>query len=242
MRAAALLAVAVLACALAGCGSTGRSAPRPTTTSSAPAPPAGTPTVRAAAGPPRLQAVRIGATPAPVQLPGLAATGGQVHAVGGLDAGDASVAGIVRLAPGRPAVTGSLPQAAHDIGVAALGGALYAFGGGTAAGPTSTITRITPSGQVSRAGTLPVADVRHGGGDARRDDLRRRRLHDDDPLRSVLAFRPGQPSATWRRSRTPSATPPSRRSVAVCSSPAGPTGPAPGRRSSASTPHVTASG
>src|SRR3954469_10364298 len=52
--------------------------------------------------------------PAPSQLPGLAAIGSTVIATGGLDAADASVASIVRVAPGSPARIGALPQASHD--------------------------------------------------------------------------------------------------------------------------------
>src|SRR5437868_203721 len=80
--------------------------------------------------PVRLHVSLAGRLPAPVQLPGLAAVRGAIVAAGGLDGADSSVADIVRVAPGRPAAVGSLPQPAHDAPAAALGGAAYVFGGG----------------------------------------------------------------------------------------------------------------
>jgi DNA-binding beta-propeller fold protein YncE len=109
-----------------------------------------------------------------------------------LDAADASTAGVIRVLPGPSRVIGQLPMAAHDLGVTAIGRTVYAFGGGTAAGPISTVTAIDAGGRVRVAGRLPVAmsDTTAvtlgltayviGGYTA------------TAPLRSVLAFRPGR--------------------------------------------------
>ena len=131
--------------------------------------------------------------PAPAQLPGLAAIGSTVVATGGLDAADASVASIVRVAPGAPARIGALPQAAHDAGAATLGRHAYTFGGGTASGPIDSIFQVGASGSAGVAGRLPVA----------MSDTAAATLGDtiyvvggyttSVPLRSVLAFRPGRP-------------------------------------------------
>ncbi len=99
---------------------------------------------------------------------------------------------IVHVAPGRAHAVASLPRPAHDIGVATLGHTTYAFGGGTASGPIDAISAITATG-TRAAGKLPVAmsdttavAIGHTayvvGGDG-----------PAGALRSVLAFRPGQP-------------------------------------------------
>jgi YVTN family beta-propeller protein len=151
---------------------------------------AGTARPRATAGV-GLRVVATRSLPAPVQLPGLARVGTTVLAAGGLDSADASVADIVRMAPGRARRVGALPAAVHDVGATALGSSVYVFGGGTAGGPVDAITRVTPSGRSRPAGHLPVAmsdttAVTIGatayivGG-----------YTTTTPLRSVLAFRPG---------------------------------------------------
>jgi YVTN family beta-propeller protein len=138
-----------------------------------------------------LRVVRSASLPAPVQLPGLARVGATVLAAGGLNAADASVADVVRVAPGAPRRVGALPAALHNVGATALGSSLYVFGGGSAGGPTAAITQITPGGRARPAGRLPVAmsdttAVTMGatayviGG-----------YTTTTPLRSVLAFRPG---------------------------------------------------
>jgi hypothetical protein len=126
--------------------------------------------------------------PSPVQLPALAARDREVLALGGLDAADASVASVVRVAPGRARAIDVLPQAVHDAGAAALGRRVYMFGGGTAAGPTGAIVELG-RGVVGRL-PEPSSDleaVRVGaaillvGG-----------YTGTTPLRSVLAFTPGR--------------------------------------------------
>jgi Kelch motif len=140
----------------------------------------------------RLTLISTRTLPAPVQLPALAVRGREALAVGGLDAGDQSVAAIVRLAPGAPRVVGSLPQAVHDAGAATLSNRTFVFGGGTPAGPTDAIVALG-SGATGRLPT-PSSDleaVRVGsrilivGG-----------YTGTAPQRTVLAFRPGHPPRT----------------------------------------------
>ncbi len=126
--------------------------------------------------------------PAPVQLPALARRGRTVLALGGLDAADASVANVTRVEPAPARAAGTLPQAVHDAGAAALGGRVYLLGGGTAAGARDTIVQIG-RGVVAHL-PAPASDlesVRVGntilvvGG-----------FTGAQPLRSVLSYTPGR--------------------------------------------------
>jgi hypothetical protein len=184
-----LAAVAVLlAACTAGCGTHGRRAPAPPP-SRAPAPRSSAPASRTV----RLHITGRGTLPAAVQLPGLArTTDGRVVAVGGLDAADASTATLTRVLPAPARATGRLSPAAHDIGTAAIGRTVYAFGGGTATGPIATITALGGRHPPRAVGRLPVAmsdttavTLGHAayviGG-----------FTTTAPLRSVLAFRPGR--------------------------------------------------
>jgi hypothetical protein len=136
-----------------------------------------------------LRVVATHRLPAPVQLPALAARGREILALGGLDAADASVASVLRVAPGRARAIDALPQALHDAGAATLGGRVYVFGGGTPAGPTDQIVQLGHGA----VGHLPQPS----------SDLEAVRVGDvilvvggytgTSPLRSVLAFSPGQP-------------------------------------------------
>jgi YVTN family beta-propeller protein len=140
----------------------------------------------------RLDVIRTRSLPAPVQLPGLASVGRAVLAAGGLNATDASVAGVTRVAPGAPRGVGALPAPVHDAPAVGLGALMYVFGGGSASGPTDAITAVTAAGRVRPAGRLPVALSDSvavamdgtayviGGYTA------------STPLRSVLAYRPGR--------------------------------------------------
>jgi hypothetical protein len=140
-----------------------------------------------------LHVARRGTLPAPVQLPGLArADDGRVLAVGGLDAADASTDAVTQVLPGAARADGRLPQAAHDIGVTAIGRTVYAFGGGTYAGPTAAITALDGRGGARSAGRLPQAAsdstaVTLGG-----TAYVVGGYTTSTPLRSVLAFRPGR--------------------------------------------------
>ena len=90
----------------------------------------------------RLRVVGTQRLPAPVQLPALALRGRTVLALGGLDAADTSVASVTRVLPAPARDAGTLPQAVHDAGAAALGGRVYVFGGGSAAGPLDAIVQV----------------------------------------------------------------------------------------------------
>jgi hypothetical protein len=132
--------------------------------------------------------------PAPVQLPALARLAdGTVLAIGGLDSVDQSVDSIVRLAPGLPRSVGTLPAAAHDVGVAGLGDRAYAFGGGSAAGPLTDIRAIGSSGAVHTAGRLTTAMSDTSAATLGNTVYVVGGYTTTTPLRSVLAFRPGAP-------------------------------------------------
>src|SRR5205823_5714663 len=134
-----VIAGALVATVACGCGSSHHSAAPP----SAPAKRPGRVSTRAPRPPSvALHVVASRRLPAPTQLPALAARGSTVLALGGLDAADASVSSVVRVAPGRPGAAGSLPAAVHDAGAAALDGHVYVFGGGTPAGPTDAIVEV----------------------------------------------------------------------------------------------------
>jgi hypothetical protein len=140
----------------------------------------------------RLRVVHAAALPAPVQLPGLARTAdGRVVAVGGLDAADASTADVIGVLPARIRPIGHLPQAAHDIGVTAIGHTVYAFGGGTASGPIATITALGDDGRARVAGRLPVAMSDTAAVTLGATAYVIGGYTSTTPLRSVLAFRPG---------------------------------------------------
>ncbi len=187
-----LLVAALAAGIVAGCGSS----PRPDGHHASARP--GSPAAGRAA-PTRVVGLRVVGTrslPAPVQLPGLTRVGSNVLAAGGLDAADASVADVVRVAPGAPRRVGSLPAPVHDVGAAALGDRLYVFGGGSAAGPTDAITAVAAGGRTRPAGHLPVAlsdaaAVADGGTVYVIGGYTA-----TAPLRSVFAFRPGHAPRT----------------------------------------------
>jgi DNA-binding beta-propeller fold protein YncE len=145
-------------------------------------------------GPPvRLRVVARRRLPGAVQLPGVAVLGdGTILAVGGLDAADRSVDAIVRLAPGRPRRVGRLAEPAHDIGAAGIGGAAYAFGGGTVAGPIAEVRAIVAGGGVRSAGRLPVAMSDTSAATIGGTAYVVGGFTATAPLRSVLAFRPGR--------------------------------------------------
>src|SRR4051794_14335684 len=126
--------------------------------------------VRSAAAPARGGVrLRLAATwrlPAAVQLPALAAgPRGHVVAAGGLSAADVSVPDMVRLRPGPPRRDGQLPLAVHDAAAAAIGGATYVFGGGTATGSSAAIIRTRPGPARTRARLpAPSSGVEAGTG------------------------------------------------------------------------------
>lgn len=93
----------------------------------------------------------------PVQDPATAAFGTTIRFAGGLDAQDASTAGIVTVDGASSRVIGQLPFARHDAAGAGLGGALYVFGGGDSSGQLASIIRVDASGTATSVGSLPVA-------------------------------------------------------------------------------------
>jgi DNA-binding beta-propeller fold protein YncE len=193
-RRALLIGAALLAATAGGCASQGSNGSGALTTPTAGGTSSSATAKSTAPSSPRLRLTATAALPAPIQLPGLARiSGGRVMAVGGLDAADSSVDTVLNVLPGSPRPLTHLPQPAHDIGVSAIGPTAYAFGGGTAAGPISTIVALDGHGGARVAGHLPVAmsdttAVTLGstayviGG-----------YTTTTPLRSVLAFRPGHP-------------------------------------------------
>jgi hypothetical protein len=145
-----LLFGAAVALAVGGCGGGGSGARARTSsrTPTAPAPHA-----------PRVPAkLRVGAStalPAAVQLPAVAPGAGGALSIGGLDAGDASVASAVLIdGSGAHEVT-RLPLALHDAAAAQIDGQTYLFGGGEPGGASESIFRVAPSG-VRSVGHLPV--------------------------------------------------------------------------------------
>ncbi len=172
----------------AGCGAGRPVAGRPATATTATAA-----TTRHRDVAPSLWLAGSAALPAPMQLPGLARTAdGRVVAVGGLDAADASTADVIGVLPDGARRIGRLPQAAHDIGVAAIGRTVYAFGGGTAAGPIATITALDAHGRARAAGHLPVAMSDTTAVTLGKTAYVIGGYTTTTPLRSVLAFRPGR--------------------------------------------------
>jgi hypothetical protein len=141
----------------------------------------------------RAAALRVAsraALPAAVQLPAVAPGAGGAFAIGGLDAGDSSVADVVLIDRAGARVVTRLPLALHDAAATRIDGQTYMFGGGEPSGTSSSILRIAASG-VSSAGDLPVgasdieaATIGHtayvvGGYTV------------SAPLRTIVAFTPG---------------------------------------------------
>ncbi|HWE09484.1 MAG TPA: kelch repeat-containing protein [Solirubrobacteraceae bacterium] len=100
--------------------------------------------------------------PAPLRDPAYATlSGGRFITLGGLDSADVSSSEIQLADTHGILHTGSLPAAQHDAQAAALGNAVYVFGGGNAS-ELDHILRYSPStGAVTQAGTLraPQSDV-----------------------------------------------------------------------------------
>jgi hypothetical protein len=95
------------------------------------------------------------ALPAAVQLPAVAPGAGGALAVGGLDAGDSSIASVVSIDGSGAREVAQLPLALHDAAAAQVDGQTYLFGGGEPDGTSQSIFRVAASG-VRQAGRLPV--------------------------------------------------------------------------------------
>lgn len=147
----------------------------------------------------RVVVAQTGTLPAPVQDAAAAAISSQSFLLmGGIGQGEASVADILRVSASGAVRLGDLPVALHDASASLLGDSAYLFGGGVVQS-FSAIYRIVPSGAVSLAGSLPtpgsdVASVAVGGtvyvvGG----------YTGQTPLRTILAWRPGESARTVAR-------------------------------------------
>jgi hypothetical protein len=137
-------------------------------------------------------ALRVGSSttlPAAVQLPAVAPGDGGALSVGGLDAGDSSVASVVLIDGSGAREVAQLPLALHDAAAAQIDGQTYLFGGGEPGGTSASIFRVGASG-VQGAGRLPV-----GASDIAATTI----AHTayvvggytvSDPLRTIVAFTP----------------------------------------------------
>jgi hypothetical protein len=145
----------------------------------------------------RLRARRTGTLSAALEDAATAALGqGRVVLLGGLDSNDTSTAAITVLAPGSQGTSATdtgarLPEPQHDAQAAALGGAVYVFGGGQFSSYDHILRYAPGDGRVSVVGHLPgpasdvaVASIGGiayivGGYDGQR------------ALDTILAWRPG---------------------------------------------------
>ena len=166
----------------------------------------------------------LGSLAAPVQDATSAPWHGGAILAGGLTAADTSTSNVVLVrARGRAS---PLPLALHDATAAALGGAVYLFGGGDGVRQLDGIIRVAP-GAPATVGRLPAAELGPGGCGARRGGVRRRRLHGHELAehdRPLAPRRPRRGSSAICRCRC--ATPRSPRSsgrivIAGGSTPAG---------------------
>jgi len=135
--------------------------------------------------------------PAAVQDPASAALGSDhVVLLGGLTAADSSTGAVTELRAGRVQRLSRLPGVQHDAQAAALGGAVFVFGGGDRQ-QYGHILRYDPaSAAVTRAGNLPQAQ----------SDVAVTQIGDTayvvggfngtQFLDTILAWRPGQPVRT----------------------------------------------
>ena len=96
---------------------------------------------------------------APVQREVAVSDGTTVYLAGGLDVSDTSASGVFALDPttGRLRQIGSVPSAFHDAAGAMIGGKVFIFGGGAAAGSNLVQTFDPATGTATVAGHLPVA-------------------------------------------------------------------------------------
>ncbi len=152
------MATAALACALVGalggCGSGSGGG------GSASNPAARTATERPSSTPPpaslRSSGVAL-ALQVPISGEALVSGGGELLALGGVDAGDVSTNAVVRVLPeqGSARNTGSLAQPLHDAAATVLGKRTLLFGGGSAA-TTDEVESIPASGAGTVVGHMPV--------------------------------------------------------------------------------------
>lgn len=181
----ALLAVPVLAGAWAcGCGSSG-AAPHRIPVS------AGADRQRAVrARSPMLRVRSVTRLPAAVQLPAVAPLADGALALSGLDALDASVAGVVRIDANGAHSAGSLPVALHDAAATSIDGHVYLFGGGNAGSASAAIMRV--EGAAARVvARLPVAASDVAGATIGHTAYIVGGFTETVPLRTIVAYTPG---------------------------------------------------
>jgi N-acetylneuraminic acid mutarotase len=134
---------------------------------------------------------QTGQLPTAIQDAAAAPAGGSgALLMGGLEAGETSVSGVLKLEGAAATPLGSLPTALHDACASAVGGAVYLFGGGQSES-FSQILKVPASGTAQTAGELPtrasdvacttVSEVVYivGG------------YTGQEPLNTIVAWRPG---------------------------------------------------
>jgi YVTN family beta-propeller protein len=99
-----------------------------------------------------------GSLPAPLMNPSFATSGDSVLLLGGLNAADVSVSTVLSTGFHGARTIGSLPSVRHDTAAAAIGNAVYVFGGGNGPSQLSDIVRVDrATGRSSLVGRLPDA-------------------------------------------------------------------------------------
>jgi len=95
--------------------------------------------------------------PAPVSGETVVPQGSGILIIGGLDAGDVSIASVTRLDPesGATNSAGSLSQPLHDAAAATLPGRVLVFGGGSAT-TIDEVEQLVPGGAGTVVGRLPA--------------------------------------------------------------------------------------
>lgn len=147
----------------------------------------------------RISLAQTGTLPAAVQDAASVATGPEsALLIGGIDRAEASVADILRLTSSGASRIGGLASPLHDASASYVGGAAYLFGGGVVSSYPQ-ITRIgPPSGSALRAGsTFPAGRLPTPASDLATATLEGTvyivgGYTGSTPLRTILAWRPGQ--------------------------------------------------
>ncbi len=146
------------------------------------------------AAPLRLAAHPAGHLPTAVQDASGASAGGSGLVLGGLDASDVSLDGVVAVRRGRARRIGALPSPLHDAAAAPLGGAVYVFGGGQAAS-SAQILRVDPaSGQATPAGRMPQPRSDLAAATVRGTAYLIGGYTGSRALDTIVAWRPGHPT------------------------------------------------
>ncbi len=181
MRSLALLVVVVFG---SGCGASARHAATSTQSSAKKDPVVRVVPVTVAERP-------LGNLAAPVQDATSAPWHGGAILAGGLTSADTSTANVVLVrAPGR---TAPLPLALHDATSAALGGAVYLFGGGDGVHQLDGIIRVTP-GTPTTVAHLPAPSSDQAGAAWGGAEYVVGGYTGTSWLNTIVRWRPGQPA------------------------------------------------